>query len=439
MFCKQTMSAIATIFIVLLMATAAPAEERNVSTRDQLNQAMADLQDNDTVVIQPATYNLNHGFWITQSGVTIRGATGNRDDVILNGGGMNNASDSSRYQAIQFKGGNNTIQDLTIEECYWHAVHVQPGAHNSRIRNITTRNIGTQHIKVGAKNTKTRDGIIENSRLEQTRTRTNDGVNRPDDYLNGIDLLGCQEWKVRDNVVRDIQGVNHGGPAILLWKNVTDSIVERNVVVGNAAGIHLGNTSDPAGAEDCIVRNNFIAATSNDDDALMTLAFTKDVKAYNNTLFGGVPNGDLWFTMLQVYDKEGQGLTENLDLQNNLIRGDVWDRSTGDWSAADVEEMGNMVDANGDLIKPEWFIDPESGDLHLTEEGFEALGVEGIVLPEALYDFDGQLRGNPGDPTVLGADIMIPEPTTSILFGSQVGLFLLVFFWRRRRAATGTS
>jgi len=378
----------------------------DVSSLAGLDNAMASLQNNDTVIIEPGTYHLNHGYFVTQSNVTIRGATGNRNDVILDGGGMNNASDYSRYEGIGIAAADVTVRDLTVEEFYHHAVHFQPGADRAQVLNVRTRNIGEQHMKGAATST---GGVIANCLLEQTYTRTNDGVARPDNYVGGIDLIGMNHWTVRDNVVTNIRGISGGGAGILFWVDTTNETVERNTVLGCSAGIHMGNTGVANGVRDSIVRNNFIAATRNDNDALLSLAFNQNVKVYNNTLYGGVPNGTYWFTMMQVYD-DGVVQTQNLDVRNNLIRGQVWDRAAGDWSSAAVAAMGNLVDTTGSTILPSWFVDPLNGNLRLTADATGAIGA-GVVLADAQYDIDSQFRGLPGQPTDLGASLRVVEFT----------------------------
>ena len=46
--------------------------------------------------------------------------------------------------------------------------------------------------------------------MENTDVRLNDGVDRPDDYLGGIDLHGAVNWTIRNNVARNIIGQGGG-------------------------------------------------------------------------------------------------------------------------------------------------------------------------------------------------------------------------------------
>src|SRR5262245_50409846 len=58
----------------------------NVSTEPQLQQAVRTLQSGATIMLAPGTYNLTSTLWLgNRSNIALRGATGNRDDVVLQG------------------------------------------------------------------------------------------------------------------------------------------------------------------------------------------------------------------------------------------------------------------------------------------------------------------------------------------------------------------
>lgn len=75
--------AITAVLIFSIVGSTARAVVGDVSSRDERHNATDRLQDNDTVIIQPGIYQINHGFCLSQPGVTIRGASGKRDDVYL--------------------------------------------------------------------------------------------------------------------------------------------------------------------------------------------------------------------------------------------------------------------------------------------------------------------------------------------------------------------
>src|SRR5882724_6400363 len=66
----------------------------NVSTAPQLQAAVQHLRSNTTIVLAPGTYPLTDSLSINGNftNVGIRGATNDRDDVVLLGPGMTNAT-----------------------------------------------------------------------------------------------------------------------------------------------------------------------------------------------------------------------------------------------------------------------------------------------------------------------------------------------------------
>src|SRR4051812_27292172 len=84
----------------------------NVSTEAQLQAAVAGLRSNTTIVVAAGTYNLSSTLYIngTYTNVGIRGATNNRDDVVLVGKGMTTATSAVPYGI--WTGGN--VQGVTI-------------------------------------------------------------------------------------------------------------------------------------------------------------------------------------------------------------------------------------------------------------------------------------------------------------------------------------
>ena len=123
----------------------------NVSTLAQLQNAVASIASNTTIVIAPGTYNLAATLYINGSftNVGIRGATGNRNDVVLVGKGMNSANDGGVPFGI-WVGGNVqrvTIAHLTIRDVYYHPIMLNAGAQSPLIHNVRLVNAGQQLLK----------------------------------------------------------------------------------------------------------------------------------------------------------------------------------------------------------------------------------------------------------------------------------------------------
>ena len=364
----------------------------------------SNLQPGDEVIIHPGRYELTHGFYLTDANITIRSSTGNRDDVVLYGGGMN--VDHIR-EGIQLVAPGMTVKDLTIEGFFHHAIHWQNGASNSLVQNVKTLNIGEQHMK-GVRYTT--GGIIEKCLMMQTEVRTNGwdpDTERPDNYVGGIDLIGASNYVIRDNVALGIQGLSSGDAAFFLWQDNSGHVVERNVSISCNKGFGIGNPSlrYQWQVQDSIVRNNIVIRDPEDEIGLEA-CYTKDVKIYNNTLYStSSPGSSNWFRTLHILDKVADDPahpTTNLDIRNNIIRGAVLDNSSGDWSDAAVAAMGNIVHSQTPVL-PQWFVDAANYNMHLTELAAAAIDA-GVALADpsdVTEDFDRGPRGASPD---MGAD-----------------------------------
>jgi hypothetical protein len=238
--------------------------------------------------------------------------------------------------------------------------------------------------------------IIENLYMLQTEARLNQHAAGPD-YIGGIDAMGVRNWIIRDSVAEGIVGNTNGGnAAIFLWQGVQGVTIERNRIIGCTKGITVGLGNPGSGvftypwhAEDVIIRNNTVlrGPWGTGNNIGLELSATKDVEVYNNTLYS--PNS--YFRLFSTQDSAGPGQTTNLQVINNIIRGGVFDISTGDWSAAALAAMGNIVDPSLLTVTPDWFVDPANGDFHLTELALAALdsAVALVAVPE---DMDGGPR-----------------------------------------------
>ncbi|KPK82705.1 MAG: hypothetical protein AMJ81_09480 [Phycisphaerae bacterium SM23_33] len=385
---------------VLALDTAVSATTHYVTAEWELNLAMGSLSPGDEVVLAARTYDLRlaHGYYITTPNITIRGETGNRDDVIVFGGGMND--DEGIYQAFQLAGDHQTIRDLTISGFYNHAIHFQPGAHYAHVDNVRTLNIGQQHMKGGTSTSNAIiGGIIENCLMEQTEVRENHPILN---YTGGVDLLGATDWIIRDNVARNIQGeTGEGGGAIFLWQKIVNPTIEGNVIINCDRGIAMGNPGYQS-ADNLvggIVRNNFV---SHANEVNLELIATVGLQVYNNTLYG--ESGSSYSRCVSM---EGF-VTSGLELKNNLIHGAITDRGIP------FVSENNITGTTADWT---WFVDVAGGDLHLTDQAVGAID-GGQYLGVVLFDIDGDARPF-GLAYDIGADECVPEPASLLLLAAS--------------------
>ena len=82
-----------------------------VTTEAELRNQAYNAAPGTTILVAAGTYYLQDAVWVVNNGITIRGATGNRDDVVLDGGGM---LTWSHTHVIAISADDVTIADLTI-------------------------------------------------------------------------------------------------------------------------------------------------------------------------------------------------------------------------------------------------------------------------------------------------------------------------------------
>ena len=357
-----------------------------VSTVSELNSAVSNLKSGRTIVVEPGDYQLARALVFDGvDSVALRGATGNRNDVILRGKGMR----EENYEAVPhvisvFNVKDLLIADLTVADAWYHNMHLAGSAGPIRphIYNVRFLDGGEQLLKVnpGSNPTAFPDtGIVEYCRFEFTDRAKHW-------YTNGVDVLDAANWIVRDNEfvrIRGPEGVLAGG-AILFWHTCYNTIVERNLFYECDFGIIFGlgggpgnSKRDPDSPYDHIggiIRNNIIYRAEAGDVGI-SVNHAKDYKIYNNTV---ILNTTFPWTI------EYRFSNSNGVIKNNLTDGQILKRDD-----AQGELEGNQTRAQAD-----WFVDFDNVDLHLSEAAEAAID-QGVPLEEVTDDFDGHPRDEP--------------------------------------------
>jgi len=321
------------------------------------------------------------GGWvqIVNQGVSIRGSTGDRDDVILDFGGM-----VGGHFGILVDADDVTIANVTIRNSTDHGVSIQ-GNDRPVLYNLHVIDIFDQLIKVNPKVTPagegSEDGLLACSRLEYTTAA-------PNEYTNGISAHLAHRWTVRDNSWHRIRTPGNAPvPTILFWSGSTDTIVERNLLVDCFQGISFGNASHGSGDHfGGIVRNNMIYASMAHDVVIEMVHATGWLVANNTALLLNPHGGLTWGMEARFADTSGE-------FAYNLTNMSIW----GNRDGASGTLTGNLTSAASD-----WFIDSASADLHLAPTATTA--IDGAVTLSAVQDdYDGGSRPKGSAPDV-GAD-----------------------------------
>jgi len=390
-----------------------------VSTPGELQTAISrNLASNTTIMINAGVYDMSSvtaARWIQgpMQNIAFRGATGNRDDVVLVGTGMY-GSGAADY-IFQFT--NNIdgilVADMTLKNVYHHLVHIMSGCHAPHFYNVRLIDCRTQFLKIQTID----DGIVEYCQFEFTDRG-------PDDYMHGIDCLTSDNWIIRDNTFLRMRGPSLSGGAILMWHGCQNTLVERNEFIECDFGVAFGNPGgDDPDHVNGIIRNNFFyrGPDATTGDVAITLNRAQNARVYNNTAV----QHDLyyWATI------DGRYPTTTALIYNNLLDNPINPRD-----GATLTMVGNLTNA-GD--HPEWFGDFDNGDLHLTELATSAID-QAQTLPDPNdvvddYDCDSRPAGAAKD---VGADeyvSAVPElissepPADGTLPKTQNNVIKLVF------------
>ncbi len=358
-----------------------------VSTVGQLQQAVAALTSNTTIVVGAGTYQLTAPLYIngTFTNVGIRGATGNRDDVVSVGRGMSGPNDGGVPFGIWVGGDVRgvTVAHLTIRDVFNHPNILNAGTESPLVHNVRLVNAGQQFVKANPDGAGggVDNGVVEYSVIEYTTTSR-------DDYTNGVDVHSGNNRIVRHNLFRNIRAPQGqlAGPAILMWNHSTTSVVDGNTFINCHREIELGliqrTPDDHVGG---IVRNNFVYrnAASGGDAAILVADSPGTQVLHNSILVSGT-----YANAVEYRFANTTGVTIGFNAADARIV--ARDGATG-------AVTGNYTTATAAL-----FVNPANGDLHLRPTASVLLDQVASPAPAALLDWDGEAR--PSGATDIGAD-----------------------------------
>lgn len=356
-----------------------------VATVEQLFAAADKVQPGGTILVAEGRYRLPRFFELRTDGVTLRGESGNRDKVVLDGEGrLGELVGITRAAGV-------TIADLTIQNATWNGfkINSDKGATRVTIHNCVIHNIWQRGIKGPAvpKDMREQQKLPADCRVQfclfyndRPKRFTDDPADRPENfngnYVGGIDVMYPKGWTISDNVFLGIQGrTREARGAVFLWHDAQDCLVERNIVVDCDCGICLGNSHRPPGiaihCTRCVVRNNFVVRCPENG---ILADYTRECKILHNTIHD--PNPRLRRLIRLVHDNDG------LVVSNNLLSG----------PAMRIESASPMtVENNRTKEMGGFFVSPADGDLHLKPGGLTAAGTV-KRLADVSEDIDRSLR-----------------------------------------------
>ncbi len=265
----------------------------DVATVEQLFQAAQNVKPGGTIRVADGHYMMPRFFQITTDRVTLRGASGNRNEVILDG------LQSKDGELVGITGCHDvTIADLTIQNIKWNGFKINSnlGADRVTIHNCVIHNIWQRGVKAPAVpkdkqhlsplRCSIQYCLFYNDRAKRFSDDETDTPSTFDgNYIGGIDAKNTVNWTISDNVFIGIQGRTREGRAcIYISENGRRCQIERNTCIDCDIGIALGNPSlgySPLQAIDCEVRNNLVW---NCPETGILACYTIDCRIVGNTI-----------------------------------------------------------------------------------------------------------------------------------------------------------
>lgn len=369
-----------------------------VSNVEELFKAAQQVKPGGTISLADGHYMLPQLLIIQTDNITLRSASGQREKVILDGGGaLGELVALSRCSGV-------TVADLTVQNVRWNGIKINSDTNVQRatIYNCVLHNIwqrGIKGVKVPEQNRerirpadcRIQYCLFYNDRPKQfSDDPTDTAENFGGDYIGGIDAMYAKNWIISDNVFIGIQGRTRSARgAIFLWHHAEDCLIERNIIIDCDSGICLGNSSRADSTVHCtgfIVRNNFI--TRAPENGILA-DYTRDCKILNNSVYD--PASRLGRLIRLVHDNEG------LIVANNLLCGPRI-RNESESKITFVQNLEKDISR--------FLVAPLEGNLRLTAGAIEAID-KATAVPEVNEDFDRKPRGTAPD---IGAHEFISLP-----------------------------
>lgn len=375
---------------LLLCAFGAHAQTTvNVSTAAQLQSAVQTANGaggNRIISVADGTYTLSDTLYVNAPNISIVGASGNRQNVIIQGTGM--SASASVGTIIRVAASGFQLRYVTLQKSKYHLVQItgENNADSPSLRDCILRDAYEQMVKVSInqsdKSVTSDNGLVENCLFEYTA-----GIG-PQYYIGGIDAHGAKNWVVRGNTFRNIASPSNSVAefAVHFWNTSANNTVERNVIVNCDRGIGFGLQG--MGNSGGIIRNNMLYHAANNHpfaDSAIALAESPNTRVYNNTVYND--NSYPWAIEYRF------GSTTGVEISNNLVNRQIIARD-----GASGTTTNNVTNAAAN-----WFSAPSSGNLHLSSANTSVVD-KGKTISGLTDDFDGEAR-----PAGAGIDIGADE------------------------------
>ncbi len=402
------------------VSPAGPGKVTVNGTTRTLRQVVSSANAGDTILLESGTYTFDEaatgsytGLYFTTPDVTMRSASGNPSDVVLDSAYADHGGSTG---LITIDASGVVLANMTLRRAIFHLVHLWANGDGAILHNLRLLDAGQQFVK-GSPASGTLDDVeVSCTQFIMTAAgRDNvwgygaqDGYTRC--YTGGIDTHDGRNWHVHDSyfegIYCDATGVPrpaHGKKgslrdnmtyqgglseyAIHQWDSEQGSnhIIERNHIVNCARGIEIGMSARVYGG---VIRNNMIFSghpASAEHDVAIMLERAQGTLVANNTIYYADTNGYPASIEYRWDTTSGVTLVNNLSNRNLRAR----NGATG------------TLDRNVVNAAAGWFAGATTGDLHLAACTESSVVGAGQALGAVTDDFDAEPRQGGND---VGAD-----------------------------------
>jgi len=373
-------------------ATPQSGEVVVVSNFQELKAAAQAATPGTIIELLDGIYYLDNanGIMLTdKSGITFRSQSGNREAVVLQGEGI-----SDRGTQFTFKLYNChyiTVQDLTMNNVYWHHFQLNQGCNYITIQNCVMWDAGEGPIKTTVTDCANPEhysdyGLVEDSVIGYT-------VGGKRSVVEGIDLIASENWVISNcEFYRAKKQGGQVGFGFFCKANGADTVVENSyfeecdIAISFGGGLAPGSVSrycdDTWEHHRGIMRNNVVHLTQ---DVGIYMNDAADWKIYNNTLWSTFGAAD---SSIDVRNGSYGEIFNNICAEGYRLR-------DGDTQAT---VSNNIFFADSSL-----FVDQANGDYHLVSTATDAIDQGCDTTADVPYDMDWESRPK-GSAVDIGAD-----------------------------------
>lgn len=216
------------VVVILALVAAARAEIHQVADFKALLNACQNARPGDEIVIAEGVHTITGKSRIMISDrpgpVTVRGATGKPEDVVIEGLGQDN---EAVQVVFELTGSPKwTFRDLTTRNSYYHGFKFNTSSADCVLRNVVMRD----HGESGVKGTSDPDKGAYPDRLlvEDCDIGFSKGTGGTRSVVEGIDGVAVQGWIIRRNRFVNIQKGGKPAYGAFTKGNSLETVIEGN-------------------------------------------------------------------------------------------------------------------------------------------------------------------------------------------------------------------